>query len=233
MNTSSSPRIALIHALAHSVTPVNTAMIGLWPEAIRMNLLDDSLSNDLAATEAKAPGTGLDAFMHERFARLTQYAVDCGSDAILFTCSAFGSCIEAAASTQTIPVLKPNEAMIEQAVALVGEGGTMPGQSLGLVSSFAPTLVSMPPEFPKNIDLRTKLAEGAMAALNAGGAENIAKHDVLVVAAAQELVAGGAKVIALAQYSMAHCKPLVEAALGVPVLTTPDSAIKKLKRLLA
>jgi hypothetical protein len=32
---------------------------------------------------------------------------------------------------------------------------------------------------------------------------------------------------------MAHCKPLVEAALGVPVLTTPDSAIKKLKRLLA
>ena len=227
------PRIALIHALPHSVAPINSAMARLWPEVTRMNLQDDSLSQDLAATEAKAPGTGLDAAMHARFAKLTQYAVDTGADAVLFTCSAFGVCIEAAANQQKIPVLKPNEAMIEQAIGLVGRGGSMQGQPLGLVSSFAPTLVSMPPEFPKEIDLRLKLAEGAMAALNAGGAENLAKHDALVVAAAKELVAEGAKVIALAQYSMAHCKPLVEAACGVSVLTTTDSAIEKLKRLLA
>ncbi len=195
-----------------------------------MNLQDDSLSNDLAAVEAKAPGTGLDAFMHERFQRLAQYAVDCGSDAILFTCSAFGSCIEAVAKVQKIPVLKPNEAMIEQAVALVGERGRMNGQILGLVSSFAPTLVSMPDEFSTDVNLEMKLAEGAMAALNAG---DVATHDKLVVEAAKSLVKQGAKVIALAQYSMAHCKPMVEAACGVPVLTTPDSAIEKLKRLLA
>jgi aspartate/glutamate racemase len=69
-----------------------------------------------------------------------------------------------------------------------------------------------------------------MAALNAG---DVATHDKLVVDAAKDLVKRGAKVIALAQYSMAHCKPMVEAACGVPVLTTPDSAIEKLKRLLA
>ncbi len=224
------PRIALIHALPHSVAPINTAMIRLWPEANRMNLQDDSLSNDLAAIEAKAPGTGLDAFMHERFQRLAQYAVDCGADAILFTCSAFGSCIEAVAAVQKIPVLKPNEAMIEQAVALVGERGKMNGQILGLVSSFAPTLTSMPDEFSTDVNLEMKLAEGAMAALNAG---DVATHDKLVVEAARDLVKRGAKVIALAQYSMAHCKPMVEAACGVPVLTTPDSAIEKLKRLLA
>ncbi len=224
------PRIALIHALPHSVTPINTAMIRLWPEANRVNLQDDSLSNDLAAIEAKAPGTGLDAFMHERFQRLAQYAVDCGADAILFTCSAFGSCIEAVAAAQKIPVLKPNEAMIEQAVALVGERGKMNGQILGLVSSFAPTLTSMPDEFSTDVNLEMKLAEGAMAALNAG---DVATHDKLVVEAARDLVKRGAKVIALAQYSMAHCKPMVEAACGVPVLTTPDSAIEKLKRLLA
>jgi aspartate/glutamate racemase len=225
-----SHRIALIHALPHSVTPINSAMIRLWPEANRMNLQDDSLSTDLAAVEAKAPGTGLDAFMHERFARLAQYAVDCGADAILFTCSAFGSCIEAVAAAQKIPVLKPNEAMIEQAVALVGECGRMNGQILGLVSSFAPTLASMPNEFSTDVNLEMKLAEGAMAALNAG---DVATHDKLVVEAARELVKRGAKVIALAQYSMAHCKPMVEEACGLPVLTTPDSAIEKLKRLLA
>ena len=224
------PRIALIHALPHSVAPINAAMIRLWPEASRMNVQDDSLSNDLAAVEATAPGTGLDAFMHERFQRLAQYAVDCGSNAILFTCSAFGSCIEAVAEVQKIPVLKPNEAMIEQAVALVGERGKMNGQILGLVSSFAPTLASMPNEFSTDVNLEMKLAEGAMAALNAG---DVATHDKLVVEAARDLVKHGAKVIALAQYSMAHCKSMVEAACGVPVLTTPDSAIEKLKRLLA
>jgi len=37
-------RIALVHALAHSVAPINAAMAQAWPEAVRMNLLDDSLS---------------------------------------------------------------------------------------------------------------------------------------------------------------------------------------------
>ena len=222
-------RIALIHALPHSVAPINKAMHQSWPEVMRMNLQDDSLSVDLAAVEFKAPGTGLDAKMHERFQRLAHYAVDCGSDAILFTCSAFGSCIEAVARAQKIPVLKPNEAMIEQAIALLGTGGSMHGSALGLVSSFAPTLVSMPPEFPPEIELRLKLSQGAMSALNEG---HTALHDQLVVASAKELVADGAKVIALAQYSMAHCKLLVEAACGVPVLTTTDSAIEKLKRML-
>lgn len=129
-------RIALIHALAHSVEPINTALARDWPEAQRMNLLDDSLSADLAAQ-----GRGLDAVMHERFARLAQYAVDCGSQAILFTCSAFGPCIEAVARQHApLPVLKPNEAMVADAVAL--------GGVVGLVASFGPTLASMPPEFP-------------------------------------------------------------------------------------
>lgn len=82
MMASNRPRIALIHALAHSVDPINEAMARDWPEATRMNLLDDSLSSDLAAG-----GRGLDTAMQERFERLAQYALDCGSDAILFTCS--------------------------------------------------------------------------------------------------------------------------------------------------
>lgn len=78
-------RIALIHALSHSVAPINEAFARDWPEAVRMNLLDDSLSADLARN-----GRGLDAAMHERFQRLAQYAVDTGAQGILFTCSAFG-----------------------------------------------------------------------------------------------------------------------------------------------
>ena len=121
-------RIALIHALAHSVAPINEAFARDWPRALRMNLLDDSLSADLARD-----GRGLDAAMHERFQRLAQYAVDTGAEGILFTCSAFGACIEAVAKRHAaLPVLKPNEAMVEEAVQALHEAG--PGAQLGPVS---------------------------------------------------------------------------------------------------
>jgi Asp/Glu/hydantoin racemase len=69
---------------------------------------------------------------------LGRYAAGTGADAILFTCSAFGPCIEAVACDHaSIPVLKPNEAMIEHAAAR--------GRRIGLLSTFAPTLDSMPP----------------------------------------------------------------------------------------
>lgn len=208
-------RIALIHALAHSVEPINAALARDWPEAQRMNLLDDSLSADLAAS-----GRGLDAVMHERFARLAQYAVDCGSQAILFTCSAFGPCIEAVARQHApLPVLKPNEAMIDDAVA---QGG-----AVGLIASFAPTLQSMPAEFPPGTVLHTALAAEAMAALNAGDG---ARHDALVCDAAEQLKRDGAQLIALAQFSMARARDAVAARTGLPVLTTPDSAVRALRR---
>ena len=210
-------RIALIHALAHSVAPINEAMARDWPGAVRMNLLDDSLSADLAAAGA------LDAAMHERFRRLARYAVDCGSDAILFTCSAFGPCIEAVArELAPRPVLKPNEAMIAEALR---HGGR-----IGLVASFAPTLQSLPAEFPAGAELRTALADGALEALNAGDA---ALHDERVAQAASRLAAQGCTVIALAQFSLARARARVEALTGLPVLTTVDSAVRELQRRLA
>ncbi len=214
-------RIALIHALAHSVAPINQAMARDWPEALRMNLLDDSLSADLARA-AQAGGDGLDAAMHQRFEDLCAYAEGTGAQAILFTCSAFGPCIEAAASRRPhMPVLKPNEAMVADVVAS--------GLQVGLIASFAPTLQSMPAEFPPSVVLQTALAGGAMAALDRGDG---AAHDEAVCAAAQALLAQGCGVIALAQFSMARAAPLLRQRLpaGVPVLTTPDSAVAALRR---
>jgi aspartate/glutamate racemase len=208
-------RIALIHALAHSVAPINEALAREWPQALRMNLLDDSLSGDLARG-----GRGLDAAMHERFQRLAQYAVDCGAQGILFTCSAFGPCIEAAAQRHAgMPVLKPNEAMIEEAAAGAGP--------LGLIASFGPTLESMPAEFPPGMTLEPALAEGALDALNAGDGE---RHDALVAAQARALRERGCTRIALAQFSLARARAACEAASGLPVLTTVDSAVRALRR---
>ncbi|NEJ18549.1 arylsulfatase, partial [Rhizobium leguminosarum] len=119
-----------------------------------------------------------------------------GAHGILFTCSAFGPCIEAvAAEHAALPVLKPNEAMIDEAAG--GEG------PLGLIATFKPTLRSMPAEFPAGVALETALAEGALAALDAGDGET---HDALIARQAAKLAARGCTRIALAQFSMARAR---------------------------
>jgi|SRR5579872_1055884 len=207
-------RIALIHALKHSLAPIEASFARLWPEATLMNLLDDSLSADVARDGRLTPE------MTDRFLALGRYSVSTGANAILFTCSAFGPCIDAVArDLSPMPVLKPNEAMIELAIAR--------GHRIGLLSTFPPTLKSMPPEFPGSVRLVTKLAEGAMAALDRG---DRAEHDRLVVQASRDL--RDCDLIALAQYSMAPAATMVAEATKLPVLTTPDSAVTKLKQLL-
>lgn len=207
-------RITLIHALKHSIVPIEASFARHWPEARLMNLLDDSLSADLAR-DGK-----LSERMTERFLTMGRYAASTGANGILFTCSAFGPCIEAVAREHApMPVLKPNEAMIEQAVSK--------GKRIGLLSTFPPTLVSMPPEFPTSVTLVPKLAEGALAALDRG---DRAEHDRIVVEAAKEL--RDCDLIALAQYSMAPAAERVAEVTGREVLTTPDSAVLKLKAML-
>lgn len=211
-------RIALIHALRHSAAPVEAAFARLWPEARLMTLMDDSLSSDLAAAGA------MPATMAGRFLTLARYATGTGADGILFTCSAFGPCIEACqADLAPLPVLKPNEAMVEEAVAL--------GTNIGLLATFAPSLDTLPAEFEAlrpGVQITTALAQGALNALDAGDG---VRHDRLAAEAARTLT--DCDVIALAQFSLARAAPAVAAATGKTVLTTPDSAVRKLRRLLS
>ncbi|MES2943054.1 MAG: arylsulfatase, partial [Pseudomonadota bacterium] len=72
----------------------------------------------------------------------------------------------------------------------------------------------------------TALAEGALQALNAG---DLATHDKLVTGQAIKLRDQGCKAIALAQFSMARARQLCEDATDLPVLTTVDSAIRRIK----
>lgn len=219
-------RVALIHALRHSPPPIMDAFARLWPEATLANLLDDSLSADLARDGRITPG------MTDRFRRLSRYAADTGADGILFTCSAFGPCIEAcAAELAPMPVLKPNEAMIEDAVA--GGDGRVRPRRIGLLATFGPSLDSMPPEFTSvrpDVEIVPVLAEGSLAALDAGDG---ALHDRLAAEAAREHLLGRCDAIALAQFSLARAAAAVaDATGGLPVFTTPDSAVRKLRTML-
>jgi hypothetical protein len=226
------PRVALIHATALAVAPIQSAFERLWGEARRMNLLDDSLSVDRAQAGELTPA------MTQRFIDLARYAKGAGCDGILFTCSAFGPAIEAAGDAAGIPTLKPNEAMFEDALMLAASAGAGGHETprLGLLATFAASIPSMSEELlalaeqrGQRIELSTVFVPEAMDDLARGDADS--HHRKIAAAAAAH--AGELQTCAavmLAQFSMAQAQPQVQARLTCKVLSSPDCAVLALKK---
>jgi hypothetical protein len=217
-----SPRIALIHATALAVQPIQAAFGRHWPQARQMNLLDDSLSVDRAEAGALMPA------MTQRFIDLAEYSKRTGCSGILFTCSAFGPAIEAAGAAVGLPTLKPNEAMFEDALRVAAEGGGR----LGLVATFAASIPSMSEELlamaaarGQAVELQTEFVPEAMNDLAQGRAD---LHDQKVATGALKLA--GCDVVMLAQFSMAAALRGAQAQLSCPVLSSPDCAVLALKK---
>lgn len=213
----SGPRIGLIHAVRVAIDPINQAFAAHWPEAECMNLLDDCLSVDRAKSKE------LTESIDDRIFDLALYAIDSGAKGILYTCSAFGAAIEAAKDAFDVPILKPNEAMFDAALAQ--------GERIGMLVSFQPSVESMREEFDALISQRSSSATleiacepRAMEALRTG---DEATHNALLAAEAAKL--GNCDAIMLGQFSTACAKPAVEAATGKPVLTSPDTAVAAMK----
>ena len=214
------PRISLIHATPLSISPIEQAFATTWPQAQLTNLLDDSLSRD------RDRDGQLTEAMCQRFQMLADYAVSLHSDAILFTCSAFAEAIERVQRKLSIATLKPNEAMLEAALEH--------GDRLAIVATFPATIDSMSAELQDyantrgvTLTLQTRLANGAMQALAAG---NSARHDAMILDACQGL--HNVDAVLLAQFSMARARDTVARVISAPILTSPDSAVSKLQRLL-
>jgi Asp/Glu/hydantoin racemase len=233
------PRVMLIHAVSEAIAPVREAFSERWPQCEIHNLLDSSLSADLAAV-----GGVLGEGMVQRFKLLARYAAapaegERRADGILFTCSAFGPAIEAARREVAIPVLKPNEAAFEEALAH--------GPRIGLIVTFEPSLAPMLAELRAMMraastqaastqagmgqaggdGIRGVVVPGAFAALRAGRQE---EHDRRIAECVGSLPPLDA--IVLGQFSMASAAPPARQATSTPVLTTPGSAVDRLRHLL-
>lgn len=214
------PRIALIHATPLAVEPINTAFKQMWPDALATNLLDDSLAPDLVREG------GITARVIDRFVTLAKYVRKAGADGIMFTCSAFGTAIEAARDAVDVPVLKPNEAMLDEALAA--------GTRLGVLATFEPSipnfvveLESLAKEKGVRLDVRTRAVANAMAELQAGRGD---EHDRLIAEAAAQLMDCDA--VLLSQFSMASAAARIASTPTCKVLTSPASAVARMKSLL-
>ncbi len=214
-------RIALVHAVTVAIAPVQAAFRALWPAADCIGIHDDSLSPDRERDDR------LTETMSRRIGMLADYALLAGAEGILFTCSAFGAAIERVAATAPVPVLKPNQAMFEAALAL--------GDRLAMVATFAPSVASMEAEFRELADqagrgaarLDIACVPAAMAALKAG---DEAAHNRLVAEAALGL--GRHDAVLLAHFSTSRALPATTAAVDWPVVASPESAVARLRTLL-
>lgn len=215
-----SQRIVLIHATPLAVAPINETFARQWPEAETSNLLDDALSRDRAKVGALTPN------LYQRIDRLVDYALSLDAAAILFTCSAMGEAIDACAEKHTLPILKPNEAMFEAALEQ--------GENIVMLATFAPAVAGMEAEFRElatakgsSAKISTMMVAGAREALTAG---NVARHNQLLTEAARQIQYADALV--LAHFSMEVAFEEIKAAVSCPVLSSPQTAVKKLKRII-
>lgn len=213
-------RIVLLHATPVAMAPIQAAFAARWPEAEIVNLLDDGLSID------RARETDLSDRMIDRFVEFGRYGHRMGADGILVTCSAFGPAIEQLAASLPVPVLKPNEAMFQAALAQ--------GRRIGMLATFAPAIGTMTDEFDEFVSreghpatLKTVLVPDAMAALRQGDAET---HNRLVAAQAPDLA--DQDVLMLAHFSTSRAAQAVRAAVGVPVLTAPEAAVDSMRAMI-
>ncbi|WP_424814190.1 aspartate/glutamate racemase family protein [Roseococcus sp. YIM B11640] len=213
------PRIVLLHATPVAMQPIQTAFAERWPEAETVNLLDDGLSLD----RAREPE--LTEAMIDRFVAFGTYGYRMGADGILVTCSAFGPAIDRMIAELPIPVLKPNEAMFQAAIAQ--------GTRVGMLATFGPSVGTMTDEFDefvarsgKPATLDTVLVADAIDLLKKGDAES---HNRLVAARAPEL--GGHDAIMLAHFSTSRAAEAVRAVVKVPVLTAPHAAVDRMREM--
>jgi len=214
------PNIVLFSVHKDAMEAAVRAFATDWPEARISNLLDDGLFAWVREAGGVVPE------MYDVFRTLTRYMVSRKADGILFTCSAFREVIDTCIAEFDLPILKPNDAMIEQALAA--------GSRIAVMATVGPTIPSISAEIlemaaarGQKVELIPYVVDGAFDALAGGDA---AKHDALVSAKAREIK--GCDVIVLAQFTLSRAVPAVTAVSPIPVFNSPGAAVSRLRTML-
>ncbi len=217
---SSKPHVMLFSVHKDAMDAAVCAFASDWPQARVSNLLDDSLFAWVHEAGGVVPP------MYDVFRTLTRHMIGRGADGIVFTCSAFRDVIDACIAEFPLPMLGPNTAMIEQALAR--------GSRLAVMATVGPTIPSIAAEIHamagklgREVELVPFMVEGAFEALAAGDA---ATHDALVAARAGDI--DDCDAIVLAQFTLSRAVPAVAAVSALPIYNSPGSAVAKMRSLL-
>lgn len=213
--------VALLHTSPTMVPVFKSLVEELLPDASVFNMVDESLLRDIIREGRCPPSTA------RRLVGHVLAAEQAGAGIILVTCSSMGPAVEAARPLCSAIVLRVDEPMADNAIAV----GRRIVVLATLPSTLAPTvslIESRAARAGKTIELRSRVIDGAFAAVISGDG---AKHDALVSAALREESARS-DVLVLAQASMARVVDALPAEQRrVPVLSSPRLAVQHLATL--
>ena len=215
-------KLGLVHTSATLVPVFAQLCKEKLPGVETFNIADDSLVKGIREAGSLTPTIA------RRVAGYLESAELGGADYILVTCSSIGPAVEAAAKSRGVPVLRVDQPMADKAVAT--------GRRIGVIATLSTTLEPTADLIQrraalagKQIELTSRLVEGAFEALMAGDG---ATHDAKVAAALKEL-SHQVEVIVLAQASMARVvDALAPAERRVPILASPGIAVDYLATIL-
>jgi Asp/Glu/hydantoin racemase len=220
--TTMKKKLGLIHTSATLVPVFQQLCKEALPDVEVFNIVDDSLIKDVITRGELTAATSRRVVNYVGSAELA------GADYIMVTCSSIGAAVEAAANLTGVPVLRVDQPMADLAVRT----GTKIGVVATLPTTLGPTsdlVRRRAVAAGKEIELTSRLCEGAFEALMSGDA---AKHDEMVAAALKEL-STQVDVILLAQASMARVvDTLSDADKRVPIIASPPEAVKYLASVL-
>jgi len=214
--------LGLVHTSATLVPVFQKLCSEYLPNVNVFNIVDDSLIKDVISRNELTKLTAKRVVDYVGSAELA------GADFILVTCSSIGAAVEASAELTSVPVLRVDQPMADLAVKTgkrIGVIATLP-TTLGPTSDLVKRRAAIA---GKEIELTSKLCEGAFEALMGGDPE---KHDEMVAKALIEL-SSQVDVIVLAQASMSRVvDALQESEKRIPILASPGLAIQHIADLL-
>jgi Asp/Glu/hydantoin racemase len=211
-------KLAIIHTTPVTVEPLKALAGELLPDYKVVNFVDDSILPQLGEN-----GGDVSA-VEERLVHYARFAEQVGADAILSACSSVGELAPKLRQAVSIPIVRIDEAMAEEAV----RRGSRIGVAATLATTLNPTLALLrrkAAESRKSVDIQSHLVDAAYQRLIAGDREG---HDTLLAEALTDLVAG-VDVVVLAQASMARVLPLLSEGLRDKFLTSPRLGMERVQ----
>jgi Asp/Glu/hydantoin racemase len=214
--------LVLVHTVPPLIEVFDRLAAELLPGVRVLHVLDEPLLE-----RVRRRGRLADEDTHH-LAMHVQGAACIGAAAVLVTCSTISPCVNEVRKGAGLPVLRIDERMIEQAVAISARIGVIATNR----TTLEPTrklLLAEAKRAGKQVEAELVMVEGALPALLSGDGT---QHDALVSEAVRQL-AERVDVVVLAQASTARVLAMLEPnAMGAPVLSSPHLALREVAALL-
>ena len=214
-------KVVAVHTAMALVEPLTKIFKEVLPEVKLNHIADDSLIQEVIANNKVTPAVS------RRLLSYYMTAADSGADVVFNCCSSVGDIADLGNKLAPIPVFRIDYPMAVEAVNSA--------KRIGVISTLSTTLdptrrllENAAKEAGKDVVLVDGLADGAFAAGQSGDGET---HDRLIAEAAAK-IADEVDLFVLAQGSMARMEKKLAKLTGKPVLSSPVSGVKGLRKFL-